>query len=324
MSLSEWKVPRAVQPRPEDYRFDLDRALSSVVSLSAIVPPDAFTADTLGTERAGNGVIIRETGLVLTIGYLVTEAQSVWLSLNDGRVVPGDVLAIDQETGFGLVQALSRPNLPAMPLGRSAAAEIGNRVLLAGGGGRSRSVAARIVAKQEFAGYWEYLLEEAIFTAPGHPNWGGTALIGDAGELLGIGSLQLQQERGGTRSEQVNMVVPIDLLPPILDDLLTRGRRNTPARPWLGFFAAELENRVAVAGIASGGPAEKAGLQPGDIILAVGGKEAQDLASLYRLIWSRGAAGIEVPLRILRGGGAAEVTVRSVDRNTMLKKPRLH
>jgi S1-C subfamily serine protease len=324
MSSSEWKVPRAVQPRPEDYPFDLDRALSSVVGLSAVVPEDAFTAETLGTERAGNGVLIRETGLVLTIGYLVTEAQSVWLSLNDGRVVPGDVLAIDQETGFGLIQALSRPNLPALKLGRSSKAEIGSRVVLAGGGGRARSVAARIVARQEFAGYWEYLLEDAIFTAPGHPNWGGTALIGEAGELLGIGSLQLQQERGGTRSEQVNMVVPIDLLPPILDDLLTRGHRNRPARPWLGFFAAEMDNRVAVAGVASGAPAEKAGLQPGDVILAVAGQEAHDLASLFRLIWGRGPAGIEVPLRVMRSGRVIDVAVQSVDRQTMLKKPRLH
>jgi S1-C subfamily serine protease len=323
MSSTDWKVPRAAQPKPEDYVFDLDRTLSSVVGLSAIVPSDAFTAETLGTERAGNGVLIRETGLVLTIGYLITEAESVWLSLNDGRVVPGDVLAIDQETGFGLVQALSRPNLPAMPFGRSAEAEIGDRVVLAGGGGRARSVAARIAAKQEFAGYWEYLLEEAIFTAPAHPNWGGTALIGDAGELLGIGSLQLQQERGG-RSNQVSMVVPIDLLPPILDDLLTRGRRATPARPWLGFFAAEVENRVAIAGVASRGPAEKAGLQPGDILLAVAGQPAQDLASLFRLIWRCGEAGAEVPLRILRGGRVADIAVHSTDRQSMLKKPRLH
>jgi len=323
MSSTEWKVPRAAQPKPEDYGFDLDRTLSSVVGLSAIVPSDAFTAETLGTERAGNGVLIRETGLVLTIGYLITEAESVWLSLNDGRVVPGDVLAIDQETGFGLVQALSRPNVPAMPFGRSAEAEIGDRVVLAGGGGRARAVAARIAAKQEFAGYWEYLLEEAIFTAPAHPNWGGTALIGDAGELLGIGSLQLQQERGG-RSDQVNMVVPIDLLPPILDDLLTRGRRATPARPWLGFFAAEMENRVAIAGVASRGPAEKAGLQPGDILLAVAGEPAQDLASLFRLIWRCGEAGAEVPLRILRGGRVADIAVHSADRQSMLKKPRLH
>jgi len=323
MSSTDWKVPRAAQPKPEDYVFDLDRTLSSVVGLSAIVPSDAFTAETLGTERAGNGVLIRETGLVLTIGYLITEAESVWLSLNDGRVVPGDVLAIDQETGFGLVQALSRPNLPAMPFGRSAEAEIGDRVVLAGGGGRARSVAARIAAKQEFAGYWEYLLEEAIFTAPAHPNWGGTALIGDAGELLGIGSLQLQQKRGG-RSDQVNMVVPIDLLPPILDDLLTRGRRATPARPWLGFFAAEVENRVAIAGVASRGPAEKAGLQPGDILLAVAGQPAQDLASLFRLIWRCGEAGAKVPLRILRGGRVADIAVHSTDRQSMLKKPRLH
>src|SRR5271169_3647248 len=225
-SVSDWKVPSAAQPKPEDYGYDLDQALNSVVGLRATVPADAFTADTLGTERAGNGVFIRGNGLVLTIGYLITEAETVWLNLNDGRSVPGHVLGYDQETGFGLVQALAKLDMPGLEIGQSAAASIGERVVVAGAGGRQRSVAARIVAKQEFAGYWEYVLDEAIFTAPAHPNWGGTAMIGAAGNLLGIGSLQVQQAREGGKAEHLNMVVPINLLKPILDDLLTLGRPN--------------------------------------------------------------------------------------------------
>ena len=197
-SLTEWKVPPANQPRPGDYSFDLDRVLSSVVGLHSIIPPDAFSADTLGTERAGNGVVI-DDGLVLTIGYLITEAEAVWLHLGDGRVVQGHALGFDSETGFGLVQALGRLDLDPLPIGSSAAAEIGDRVVVGGAGGRTRSVASQIAAKQEFAGYWEYLLDEAIFTHPAHPNWGGTGLISSRGELIGIGSLQLERERDGKR-----------------------------------------------------------------------------------------------------------------------------
>src|SRR5256885_15472705 len=190
-SLTEWRVPPAYQPRSGEYSFDLDRALSSVVGLHSIIPADAFTAETLGTERAGNGVVI-DDGLVLTIGYLITEAESVWLHLGDGRVVEGHVLGFDSETGFGLVQALGRPGIEPLRLGSSAATKVGDRVILAGSGGRTRSVASQIVAKQEFAGYWEYLLDEAIFTYPAHPNWGGTGLISAQGALIGIGSLAIE------------------------------------------------------------------------------------------------------------------------------------
>ncbi len=231
-SVTEWKVPQGVQPRAEDYSYDLSSALSSVVGLHSIVPSDAFTADTLGVERAGNGVLI-EDGLVLTIGYLITEAETVWLHLGDGRVVQGHALGFDQETGFGLVQALGKIDLPVLPIGSSKAAEIGERVVVGGAGGRTRSLAGRIAAKQEFAGYWEYVLDEAIFTYPAHPNWGGTALISSAGKLIGIGSLQLERAREG-KSEHLNMVVPIDLLSPVLEDLRKFGRVNRPIRPWLG------------------------------------------------------------------------------------------
>src|SRR5580704_19726807 len=263
-SVSDWKVPASAQPKPEDYGFDLEQAFTSVVGVRAIIPSDAYTAETLGTERAGNGVFIRDNGLVLTIGYLITEAESIWLNLSDGRSVPGHVIGYDQETGFGLVQALAKVEVPALDIGKSSTASVGERVVLGGAGGRHRSVGARIVAKQEFAGYWEYLLDEAFFTAPSHPNWGGTALIGPAGDLIGIGSLQLQHVVDKGQPQNINMVVPIDLLNPILDDLMKFGQRNAPPRPWLGLYATEVENRLVVVGLADKGPAKRADLRTGD------------------------------------------------------------
>jgi S1-C subfamily serine protease len=323
-SLGDWHVSPGLQPKPEDYGYDLDSALASVVGLRAIVPADAFTAETLGTERAGNGVMIRENGLVLTIGYLITEAESIWLHLGDGRAVPGHVIGYDQETGFGLVQALARLDLPALPIGESSSVSVGESVVVAGAGGRQRSVAARIAARQEFAGYWEYVLDEAIFTAPAHPNWGGTALIGPGGDLLGIGSLQLERAREAGLSEHLNMIVPIDLLKPILDDLLTYGRRNRPPRPWLGLYATEMEDKVIIVGLAGRGPAQRANLRTGDVVLAVGGAEVNELAGLFRKIWSLGNAGVEVPLLIYRDGRTFELKIPSGDRNRFLKGPSLH
>jgi S1-C subfamily serine protease len=320
---SDWSVPTTVQPKPEDYDYDLERALNSVVGIRSVVPSDAFSAETLGTERAGNGVLIREDGIVLTIGYLITEAEQIWLTFSDGRAVPGHVLGYDQETGFGLVQALARLELEAIPIGQSGAVQVGERVVVGGAGGRPHSVAARIAARQEFAGYWEYVLDEAIFTAPAHPNWGGTAVIGSRGQLVGIGSLQLEQpkEQG---TEHLNMVVPIDLLKPIFDDLLTLGRRNRPPRPWLGLYATEVNDRVVVVGMSSRGPARKADLRTGDVLLAVGGTEVSDLAGLFRRIWAQGNAGVEVPLTVYRDGKTFELKVPSADRRRFLKAPRLH
>jgi S1-C subfamily serine protease len=323
-SDSEWNVPPAQQPRPEDYSYDLDRALSAVVGLRAMVPEDAFTAGILGTERAGNGVVIGKNGLVLTIGYLVTEAETIWLSLIDGRVVPAHALAYDAVTGFGLVQALGRMDLPALPLGRSAAVAVGEPVVVGGAGGRRRSVAARVVGRQEFAGYWEYLLDDALFTAPAHPHWGGAAVIGPAGELLGIGSLQLEQSAEKGESQQLNMIVPIDLLKPILDDLMSLGRANRPPRPWLGLYATEAEGKVVVVGLADEGPADRADVKVGDVVLAVAGQPVGDLAGFFRRVWALGDAGVEVPLAVFRDGRIHELRIASTDRNRLLKGGRLH
>jgi S1-C subfamily serine protease len=321
-SLTEWKVPSAYQPRPGDYSFDLERVLSSVVGLHSIIPSDAFSAETLGTERAGNGVVI-DQGLVLTIGYLITEADAVWLHLGDGRVVEGHALGFDFESGFGLVQALGPLELDPLPLGSSSIAEVGDRVVIGGAGGRTRSVACQIAAKQEFAGYWEYLLDHAIFTHPAHPNWGGTGLISSRGELIGIGSLQLEREREG-KAEHVNMIVPIDLLKPVLDDLRRFGRVNKPARPWLGMYSTEIDNRVVVIGISANGPAARAELKAGDVILAVRGEKVASQTAFYRKLWALGPAGIDVPLTVYHDGVTFDVVLTSTDRAKLLKAPRLH
>ncbi len=323
-SLIEWKVPATAQPRAEDYAYDLDRALSSVVGLHSIIPADGFTAETLGNERAGNGVLIGD-GLVLTVGYLITEAETIWLHLSDGNLVQGHPLGVDQETGFGLVQALGRIDLPALELGSSKATDIGERVVVGGAGGRTRSLAGRIAAKQPFAGYWEYYLNEAIFTFPAHPNWGGTALISPKGELIGIGSLQIERStEGKAKSEHLNMTIPIDLLKPVLDDLKAFGRVNKPARPWLGVYTTEIEDRLVTVGLAGKGPAARAEIKTGDIIVAVGGEKVTSLAALYKKVWSLGNAGVEVPLTLHREGVTFDVRVNSSDRAKFLNGPRMH
>src|SRR5437899_2333846 len=284
---ADWAFPLEMRPRPEDWRFDLDAALDSVVQLRAEIPEDAFTAPILGTERAGNGIVIREDGLVLTIGYLITEASTIWLTTNQGVVAGGFPLAYDQATGFGLVQPLGRLGARALERGTASSCRIGENVVVAGHGGRAHALKATVFAKREFAGYWEYVLDEAIFTAPAHPQWGGAALIGAEGKLLGIGSL-LVQEKIDAGTIQGNMVVPIDLLGPLLDDMVKLGRANRPARPWLGLYATEAGARLVVAGLAPGGPAEKAGLRVGDAVLAVAGAKPSSLADLFRRIWACG------------------------------------
>lgn len=300
--------------------MEIETILRSVVAVRSTIPDDAFTADTLGTKREGSGVVIRSSGLVLTIGYLITEATEVWLSTRDGRTIPGHALAYDQETGFGLVQALGRLDLPPLEFGDSAKAKIGDQVVFADGTGSF--VRAAIVAKQEFAGYWEYLLDEAIFIAPAHPSWGGAAMVSEDGKLLGVGSLRLEMSRNGENAE-INMVVPIDLLPPILNDLLTRGQVDKPPRPWLGVFSAENNGEVMVINVAEDGPAAKAGIRRGDVISDVRDGEVDGLADFYRKVWESGAAGTEVPMRIVREGRETWLRVKSADRNSFLRKPQL-
>jgi S1-C subfamily serine protease len=320
---SDWAFPAELQPKPEQVRFDLEAALNAVVMLRAEIPQDAFTASILGTERVGNGVVIRADGLVLTIGYLITEAQTIWLTTNSGSAVAGHALGYDQATGFGLVQPLGRLGLPTLERGSAQSCAVGDDVIVIGYGGRSHALQARIIAKREFAGYWEYVLDEALFTAPAHPQWGGAALLGADGRLLVIGSLLVQEAQGG-ETVQGNMIVPIDPLEPILDDLLAMGRANRPARPWLGMYTTDASGQLVVGGLADGGPADRAGVRPGDLVLEVASERASTLADLFRKVWRLGAAGVEVPLTLGREGALVRLRVRSADRNDFLKKPPLH
>lgn len=319
----DWAFPASLRPKNEDFRFDVDAALESMVLLQAEIPEDAFTAAVLGTERVGNGIVIDASGLILTIGYLITEASAVWIRTNHGVVIPGDPIAYDQPTGLGLVQPLGRLGLPALERGSASNCRPGDRVVLAGHGGRAHALQASILARREFAGYWEYVLDEAIFTVPAHPQWGGTALIGGDGKLMGVGSLLVEEKVDG-ESAQGNMVVPIDLLQPILPSLLSTGQSGLPPRPWLGIYTTDIDQHLVVAGVAERGPAAQAGLQIGDLILEVAGSPVSGLAGFFRSVWRLGNAGVEVPLTISRKSEKRIARLRSADRNDFLKKRSLH
>jgi S1-C subfamily serine protease len=320
---TDWQFPAEMRPRPEDWRFDLDGALDAVVQLRAEIPEDAFTAQILGTERVGNGVVIRDDGLVLTIGYLITEASTIWITTNKGVVAPAFPLGYDQTTGFGLVHPLGKLGLRPLARGSAASCRIGENVVIAGHGGRARALRATVFAKREFAGYWEYVLDEAIYTAPAHPQWGGAALIGSEGRLLAIGSLLVQEKVDGGLL-QGNMLVPIDLLEPIFDDMLKLGRPQREARPWLGMYTTEAGAKLVVAGIAPGAPADRAGVKVGDIIVDIAGEKPSSLADLWRRVWRLGPSGSQVPLKLQRKSGLVDVNLVSADRNQFLKKPHLH
>ena len=328
MSEPDWEIPTNLQPDPADYGYDLDAALSAVVGLRSHVPQDAFTAETLGTERIGSGVVIKAPGvpdgLVLTIGYLITEAETVWLTASDGRAIPGHALAFDQATGFGLVVALGKLGIAGLELGNSDSLTMGGSAVMAAGGGRARAIETKVVGRQEFAGYWEYLLDEAIFTAPAHPFWSGAALIGPDGRLMGTGSLILQQGDASGHRADMNMVVPVGLLAPILEKLLTTGQSGIPPRPWLGLFVMESEGGLVVGGMADGGPAEKAGIRAGDRIVGVGDEEITEVASLWRQVWSKGAPGVQIRLRVARDDNTMSVRVTTSDRSKFLRTPLMH
>ncbi len=302
-----------------------DRAqkiLDAVVQLNAVIPPDARTARGLGTYRRGNGIIIDDSGLVLTIGYLVLESTRISLVRADGRTVPAEYVAYDYDTGFGLVRALGALGAGPIPLGDSSTVSEADRVLVIGNGGSQATIGALVVSRRPYAGYWEYLLEEAIFTSPAHSNWGGAALVNDAGELIGVGSLHVRDAQENNRPLAGNMFVPINLLKPILADMLTLGHGGGPSRPYLGLFSRQLFDLVVVTGVTQDGPAGRAGIQRGDVLFSVGGQRITKHTDFYRTLWSQGEAGDEVQVGVLRGGHLLEFRFKSGDRDDFYKTRR--
>jgi len=300
-----------------------EEILKAVVKIRSVIPKEAHTASTLGTEREGSGVIIDSEGLILTIGYLIVEAETIEVTGIEGNAISAKFIGYDHNTGFGLLRTDKPLDVMPLKLGQSSTLKVGDPVLIAGHGGTDTAIAGRVISRKEFVGYWEYLLDEAIFTGPAYTNFGGAALINPDGQLLGIGSLFSQLTIPEWGSIPCNIFVPIDLLHPILSDLKTAGRSRKPPRPWLGINAEEAHGRIFITKITSGGPAEGAGLQPEDLILSVKGKTVNGLADFYRKIWEVGNAGVDVPLSLLRGIQIREITIRSADRHQfLLLKPK--
>ena len=294
---------------------DPKEVLRAVVKIRSFVPETARTALILGTEREGSGVVIDSKGHVLTVGYLILEAETIQLTSSDGKLVGAKYVAYDHRSGFGLVRSDKPFDVPAMKLGHSSEIGVGDPVLVVGYGGTDSVQGARIVARQEFAGSWEYLLEDALFTSPPYSNFGGAALINRDSSLVGIGSLFTQVVIAGFGSVPSNMFIPIDHLKPILNDLISTGRSREPPRPWLGLNVEEIRGRIFVQRVTTAGPGEKAGLQQNDIILMVKNEIVAGLADYYRKVWALGQAGVEVPLRVLQGVQIRDITVRSADRD---------
>jgi S1-C subfamily serine protease len=301
--------------------LDLETLSRAVIKLRADIPEDAFTAGILGSQRIGNGVVIDSTGLVLTIGYLMTEATDVWLTNSDGLEIAAHPLAYDQVTGFGLVLPLQKLDAVPLSLGSSAEVQVGSEAHVLSAKDFAQPQTVHVLARREFAGAWEYLLEDAIFTAPAHPHWSGAALIDNQGALIGLGSLLVREVIAGEEIN-ANMFVPIDLLKPILHSLQSTGSVDRQPRPWLGVYAVELAGKVYVTGVVEGGPAQSADIREGDVISEVARHEVGTLPDFYRRVWAVGPAGSGVPLTAIRGATQIHLNVRSVDRRELLKRPQ--
>jgi len=299
-----------------------EHLLSAVVEIHTEVPADARTAVSLGTERQGSGVVIDDGGLIVTIGYLILEAESIAVVDRGGKRSAAEFVAYDHATGFGLVRALEELNAAPLPLGDSSELDEDTLVVVASREDDESVAPVMVVSRRPFAGYWEYLLERAIFTSPPRLGWGGAALIDAEGRLVGIGSLFVGDAVRRPRPRPGNMFVPIEELKPILGDLLAEGRASTPPRPWLGVYAEEARGRLFVNRVAIGGPAARAGLAVGDVILAVEDQSVDGLADFYRKLWARGSAGVEVRLKVLRDTATRHVTIKSADRYDWLKMKR--
>ena len=291
-----------------------DELLSAVVQVKTYINPDGRTVRGLGQQRSGSGIVIDDNGLILTIGYLMVEAHSAEVLTNSGRKTTADVVGYDHDTGFGLLRSSEPLKVKPLTLGKSGDLKEQDQVLAASFGGRAGIAPAYVMALREFAAAWEYLIPSAIFTAPAHSVWSGAALVSRDGKLVGVGSLVVGDVTGRGKNLPGNMYVPIDLLPPIMSDLLSRGRTAGPGRPWLGLNAEEVRGRIFVTRVTDEGPAQQAGIQPNDIILAVNGETPRSLADFYRKLWSLGSAGASVPLDLLQDNGAKRIAVKSINR----------
>ena len=302
---------------------DVADVMAGIVGVKAQINAEARTAEVLGTERFGSGVVIDANGLVLTIGYLVLEAREADVVTQDGREIPADIIAYDSRSGFGLLRARRSLGIAPVKLGDSTALSARDPVLVSSYGGTDLTTPAFVVSREPYAGYWEYLLERPIVVSPPHPAYGGAALLGPEGELLGVGSLALNNIRVGDMSLPGNLFVPIEELKPILGDLLVSGRSSAPPHPWLGVYAREIPGALVVERVAEDGPAAAADVRRGDLLVGLEREAFRSMADFYRLLWAKGDAGVVVELTVLRDGEVLELPVKTADRNLWYRPPIL-
>ena len=297
----------------------LEELISAVVKIKTHINPEGRTVQGLGRDREGTGILIDADGLILTIGYLMVEAYAAEVITNDGRTLPASIVGYDHETGFGLLRTIEPLKIKPFTLGKIADVKEKDVVVVASGGGASNVVPALVVSKREFVGNWEYLLEEAIYTSPPHPSWSGAALINREGKLIGVGSLIVGDAAGTKENNPGNVFVPIDRLAPILGDLLTEGRPSGPGRPWLGMNADDTHGRLMVGRVTPGGPADKAGVKRGDVIISVNGEATTSLPDFYRKVWSKGGAGAVIGLDVRNNNTMQHFDIQSINRLDHLK-----
>jgi len=323
-NILEPNMKSSNKPRREDFSFDLDTTLASVVKITSNVPEDAFSAKTLGTSREGSAISINDSGILLTIGYLVVDSDSIFLHLKNGHTIESTLIAYHHESGLALIQALSKIDMPFITQGNKDNLKKGDSVIIAASGGIDKSISGTVVDRRQFAGSWEYMIDNAIFTKPFHPEWSGTALINEDGHLSGVGSLWLNDAEKVDDDSPGNMFVPIDLLTPIYEDLLAHGQAKEPHRPWLGIYVAENMENLFVSGVTLKGPASIAGINPGDILTAVNGQQIDSLQRLYKVLWSQGNAGVELILTIIRESTELDISVKSDSRYNFISKRHNH
>lgn len=305
---------RAAENAPSVPQVTVDAL--SVVKVRSTAVANARSSGTLGQQREGTGVVIDSKGLVMTIGYLITEADKVELSTTDGKVFPATVIANDYATGLGLVRALTPLPIKPVDFGESSGAAERELVLIVGFDGVAP---AYIVSKRPFVGYWEYLLDEAIYTAPATVNWQGAALLNREGKLLGIGSLVVGDAIGKRSNVPGNMFVPIDVLKPVLGDFIANGRSTARARPWIGINTQEIQGNLIITRVSPESPADEAGLRAGDIVVGIRGQEIKGQADFYTKLWQSGEAGVEVVVDVLKGNRIQNYSIKSVDRDKYLR-----
>jgi serine protease Do len=303
----------------------LTKAHQAVVGVQVVAAEDARSAETLGRQRAGSGVVISADGLILTIGYLLLESDTISVITQDNKTVPARAVAYDLATGFGLIRPLV-PLRGVKPVALGSAKDItnGESLMVSVGtqpGDEADVNMTQLVAKRAFSGYWEYHIDSALFTSPPINNHSGAPLFNQRGELVGIGSLFVADVLGQNPRVPGNMFVPVDLLKPILSEMQQTGTSKLSKRPWLGLTSSEQGGRVQIVRVNKESPAQAAGLEAGDVVLAVDDAKVATLEAFYKKLWDRASPDAQVTLTVLQGAELKTIVLKPVDRMSTMRKP---